>query len=396
MTSRSRTWILLAGLSALFVAVGGLVGGTGGIVVFLAIAIVFNFAMFWFSDRIALKMSRARPLEAGQMPDLVADVEDLSARARIPVPRLYVIPSQQPNAFATGRNPQHSAVAVTEGLVALMPRDQVRGVLAHELSHIRNRDVLVTTIAAMIGAAISAIANFLQFQWLFGGDDDESPLGFIGTIAAILIAPIAAMLLQFAISRQREFLADATAAELLGTGRPLADALGTLERGVEALPMQVNPATASLYIANPLSGGGMAALFSTHPPIPVRIAALRALDAARGASRRYGSEDVRAMGAEIRADGGDAGGPVRAARPRPLVVRGELPERERTKHVHRLHPYLGSSSRSSSRRCSSATSPGGTRARPVRGSGTTLVQALESGTDATGSTSPAFNCLLMR
>ena len=282
MTSRTRTWILLAGLSALFVAVGGLVGGTGGIVVFLGIAILFNFAMFWFSDRIALKMSRARPLEAGEMRDLVADVEDLSARARIPVPRLYVIPSQQPNAFATGRNPQHSAVAVTEGLVALMPRDQVRGVLAHELSHIRNRDVLVTTIAAMIGAAISAIANFLQFQWLFGGDDDESPLGFIGTIAAILIAPIAAMLLQFAISRQREFLADATAAELLGTGRPLADALGTLERGVEALPMQVNPATASLYIANPLGRGGMSSLFSTHPPIPVRIARLEALDAARG------------------------------------------------------------------------------------------------------------------
>jgi heat shock protein HtpX len=282
MTSRTRTWILLAGLSALFVAVGGLVGGTGGIVVFLAIAIVFNFAMFWFSDRIALRMSRARPLEPGEMRDLVADVEDLSARARIPVPRLYVIPSQQPNAFATGRNPQHSAVAVTEGLVALMPRDQVRGVLAHELSHVRNRDVLVTTIAAMIGAAISAIANFLQFQWLFGGDDDESPLGFVGTIAAILIAPLAAMLLQFAISRQREFLADATAAELLGTGRPLADALGTLERGVEALPMQVNPATASLYIANPLSRGGMSSLFSTHPPIPVRIARLEALDAARG------------------------------------------------------------------------------------------------------------------
>ena len=282
MTSRTRTWILLAGLSALFVAVGGLVGGTGGIVVFLGIAILFNFAMFWFSDRIALKMSRARPLEAGEMRDLVADVEDLSARARIPVPRLYVIPSQQPNAFATGRNPQHSAVAVTEGLVALMPREQVRGVIAHELSHIRNRDVLVTTIAAMIGAAISAIANFLQFQWLFGGDDDESPLGFIGTIAAILIAPIAAMLLQFAISRQREFLADATAAELLGTGRPLADALGTLERGVEAVPMQVNPATASLYIANPLGRGGMSSLFSTHPPIPVRIARLEALDAARG------------------------------------------------------------------------------------------------------------------
>lgn len=282
MTTRTRTWMLLAGLSALFVTVGGLVGGAGGILVFLVIAVAFNFAMFWFSDRIALKMSRARPLEPGEEPDLVADVEDISARARIPVPRLYLIPSQQPNAFATGRSPQHSAVAVTEGLVALMPREQVRGVLAHELAHIRNRDVLVTTIAAMIGAAIAAIANFLQFQWLFGGDDDESPLGAVGSIVAILVAPVAAMMLQFAISRQREFLADATAAELLGEGRPLADALGTLERGVQALPMPVNPATASLYIANPLSGRGVSSLFSTHPPIPVRIARLQALDAARG------------------------------------------------------------------------------------------------------------------
>lgn len=280
MTTRTRTWILLAGLSALFVAFGGLVGGTGGLVVFLAIAVAFNFAMFWFSDRIALKMSRARPLQPGEAPDLVADVEDISARARIPVPRLYLIPSQQPNAFATGRDPKHSAVAVTEGLLALMPRDQVRGVLAHELAHIRNRDVLVTTIAAMIGAAISAIANFLQFQWLFGGDDDESPLGLVGTIAAMLVAPIAAMLLQFAISRQRELLADSTAAELLGEGRSLANALGTLQRGVEAVPMQVNPATASLYIANPLSGNRMASLFSTHPPIGVRIERLLAFDAA--------------------------------------------------------------------------------------------------------------------
>ena len=282
MTTRMRTWILLAGLSALFVAVGGIVGGTSGIILFLVIAVGFNFAMFWFSDRLALKMSRARPLEPGEAPDLVADVEDLAQRARIPVPRLYLMPSQQPNAFATGRSPKHSAVAVTEGLLALMPRDQVRGVIAHELAHIRNRDVLVTTIAAMIGAAISAVAHFLQFQWLFGGDDDESPLGFVGMLAAILIAPIAAMLLQFAVSRQREFLADATAAELLGTGRPLADALGTLQRGVEVLPMEVNPASASLYIVNPLAGGGMSALFSTHPPIAARIERLQAFDAAHG------------------------------------------------------------------------------------------------------------------
>ncbi len=286
MTTRMRTWILLAGLSALFIAVGGVVGGTGGIVAFLLIAVAFNLAMYWFSDRIALKMSRARPLEPGEAPDLVSDVEELSGRAGIPVPRLFVMPSEQPNAFATGRSPKHAAVAVTEGLLALMPREQVRGVIAHELAHVRNRDVLVTTIAAMIGAAIAAIANFLQFQWLFGGgDDDESPLGFVGTIAAIIIAPIAAMLLQLAVSRQREYLADQTAAELLGEGRPLVDALGTLARGVEARPMAVNPATASLYIANPLGnrgGRGMAALFSTHPPIPVRIDRLRAFDAKRG------------------------------------------------------------------------------------------------------------------
>ena len=286
MTTRMRTWILLAGLSALFIAVGGVVGGTGGIVAFLLIAVAFNLAMYWFSDRIALKVSRARPLEPGAAPELVADVEELSGRAGIPVPRLFLMPSEQPNAFATGRSPKHAAVAVTEGLLALMPREQVRGVIAHELAHVRNRDVLVTTIAAMIGAAISAIANFLQFQWLFGGgDDDESPLGFVGTIAAIIIAPIAAMLLQLAVSRQREYLADQTAAELLGEGRPLVDALGTLARGVEARPMAVNPATASLYIANPLGnrgGRGMAALFSTHPPIPVRIERLRAFDAKRG------------------------------------------------------------------------------------------------------------------
>ncbi len=282
MSTRFRTWILIAGLTGLFIAIGGLVGGPAGLVFFLAIAMVFNLAMYWFSDRIALKMSRARPLESGELPDVVADVEELAVRARLPMPRLYVIPSDQPNAFATGRSPKHSAVAVTEGLVRLMPREQVRAVLAHELAHIRNRDVLVTTIAAMIGAAISAVANFLQFQWLFGGEGDESPLGIVGTLAAVLIAPIAAMLLQLAVSRQREFLADRTAAELLGEGRPLADALGSLERGVEAIPMAVSPAAATLYIASPLSGKGASALFSTHPPIAVRIERLRAFDLERG------------------------------------------------------------------------------------------------------------------
>ena len=282
MSTRFRTWILVAGLSALFVGLGGLVGGTGGLVAFLLIAVVFNFVMFWFSDRIALKASRARPVDEGEVPDLYADVRDLSQRAGLPMPRLYLIPSEQPNAFATGRSHTKAALAVTEGLLRHLPREQVRGVLAHELAHVKNRDVLVVTIAAMIGAAISAIANFLQFSWLFGGEDDDNPLGVIGSIAAILVAPIAAMLLQLAVSRQREFLADETGAKILGEGRPLADALTTLERGVQAVPMQVNPAVAALYIANPLSGRGMTALFSTHPPMAARIERLRAFDARRG------------------------------------------------------------------------------------------------------------------
>src|SRR5262245_16298367 len=282
MTTRVRTWILLAGLSALLVAVGGLVGGASGVLVFLVFALILNFAMFWWSDRLALKMSRARPLADDELPTVHEDIRDLCERAGLPQPRLYLIPSEQPNAFATGRSPQRAAVAVTEGLVRSLPRDEVRGVLAHELAHVKNRDVLVATIAAMIGAAISAVAHFLQFQWLFGGDDDDSPLGFVGTLAAIILAPLAAMVLQLAVSRQREYLADETAAIWLGEGRPLASALASLERGVQAVPMEVNPATSSLYIANPLSGKGMGSWFSTHPPIPQRIERLRAQDARRG------------------------------------------------------------------------------------------------------------------
>jgi heat shock protein HtpX len=275
-TTQARTWLIISALTALFVGLGWLFGGSSGIILFAGIAIVFNLVMFWFSDKLALKASRARPLEQSEAPGLFQDVEEIAGRAGIPMPSLYLIPSEQPNAFATGRSPKKAAVAVTEGLLRHLPREQVRGVLAHEIAHIDNRDILVTTIAAMIGAAIAAIANILQFSMFFGGDDDDNnPLGFIGVLAAIIVAPLAAMILQLAVSRQREYLADATAAQYLGEGRPLAEALGTLHRGVQEIPMNVNPATETLYIVNPLSGRGFSSLFSTHPPMEERIRRLR-------------------------------------------------------------------------------------------------------------------------
>ena len=279
-----RTWLLVAGLTALLIAAGALVGGVF-LYVFVGLAVLMNVGGYWFSDRIALRASRARPLDASEAPRLHASVATLSERLGIPTPRLYLIPNEQPNAFATGRSPARSAVAVTQGLLAHLPHQQVEAVIAHELSHIRNRDVLVSSIAAMISGAIAAIANVLQFSLLFGGggDEDDGPLGWLGTLAMLILAPIAAMLLQLAVSRQREYLADATAASLLSSGRPLADALTSLERGTQAAPMAVNPAFASLYIANPLPRVGVAALFSTHPPIAERIRRLEEFDVALAA-----------------------------------------------------------------------------------------------------------------
>jgi heat shock protein HtpX len=279
-TTRLRTWLLIAGLTGLLLAIGAGIGG-GALYLFAILAVAMNLVGYWFSDRIALKASRARPVEPGALPWLEADVQDLAARAGVPTPRLYLIPSEQPNAFATGRNPQHAAVAVTEGLLRHLPPDQVKGVLAHEFGHIKNRDILVSSIAAMVAGAISAIASILQFSLLFGGDDDDGPLGLLGTIATIVFAPLAAMLLQLAVSRQREHLADATGAQLLGRAAPLADALENLEHGAKVLPMNVNPATASLYAVNPLPRVGVATLFMTHPPMAERIRRLRALDGER-------------------------------------------------------------------------------------------------------------------
>ncbi len=280
ITTQVRTWALIAALSALIVVVGGqFLGGGSGYLLFAAIAVVMNIGLYWFSGPLALRSSRARPAGESEYPALHEIIRDLASRARIPVPKLYIVPSDQPNAFATGRNPRHAAVAVTEGLLRHMPENQVRGVLAHEFAHIKNRDILVSSIAAALGAIITGIAYALQFGMLFGGEDDDGPLGIVGALAMIILAPLAATILQLAVSRQREYLADASGASYLGDPNPLADALETLERGTQLVPMQVNPSVASLYIANPLHKQGLSGLFSTHPPIEERIRRLRALSA---------------------------------------------------------------------------------------------------------------------
>jgi heat shock protein HtpX len=267
-----RTTILLATLTGLLVGIGYLIGGPGTALTFLFIGLALNLVMFWFSDKIALKMSRAQPLSEDEAPRLYQMVRELAHSAGVPMPRLYMIPASQPNAFATGRSPKHSAVAVTQGITQLLSESELRGVIAHELAHIRNRDVLIQTVAAAIGGAIT----WLGYALLFMGDD-ESPLGLVGALAMVLLAPIAATIIQLAISRQREYAADATGAKISGSANALADALERLEAGAKAMPMQVNQAAEPLYIVKPFSGGGMASLFSTHPPIEERVRRLRAL-----------------------------------------------------------------------------------------------------------------------
>jgi heat shock protein HtpX len=277
-----KTFVFVAALTGLLIAIGYLIGGASGLIIFAAIAVVFNFAMYWFSGPLALKMSRAVPASPQDEPELHQMIARLAERAGVPKPAVYMTPAEQPNAFATGRNPKHAAIAVTAGIQRALGPRELEGVLAHEMAHIANRDILIASIAAMVAGAISAIANFLQFSLLFGGDDDN-PLGLIGTIATIILAPIAAVIIQLAISRQREYVADATGAEYLGDPNPLADALETLHRTAKAIPMRVNPASEPLYIVNPLQanargrgGAGIfAKLFSTHPPMEERVARLR-------------------------------------------------------------------------------------------------------------------------
>jgi heat shock protein HtpX len=278
LTTRLRTWTLVAGLTALLIALGALIGGVF-MWVFAAVAVGANLIGYFHSDKLALRAVRAQRLTEVQAPEVHAVVRQLAGRAGIPMPRLYLMPGEQPNAFATGRDPHHAAVVLTEGLLVSLPLEQAAGVLAHELSHIANRDILVTSVAATIAGAISAVVNVLQLSFLFGGaDDEDNPLGLAGSLVAMLLAPLGAMLLQLGVSRQREYLADASAARLLGSGAPLADALEEIAH--DRAILEVNPVSAPMYIASPFGGHGVGSLFSTHPPVQERIRRLRAYDRA--------------------------------------------------------------------------------------------------------------------
>jgi heat shock protein HtpX len=242
-------------------------------------ALVMNFVSFWFSDKIVLKMYGAQPIGEAEAPMVYRIVRNLATKAQIPMPKLYLIPAPTPNAFATGRSPQHAAVAVTEGILRIMNEEELEGVLAHELSHVLNRDVLISTVAATIAGAISMLANMAQWSMFFGGSRDEEGRGTnpIAMIATIIFAPLAAMLIQMAVSRSREFQADASGAQLTRRPMGLASALAKLHQANQVVPMDANPATSHLFIVNPLSGRSLANLFATHPPIEERIARLRAM-----------------------------------------------------------------------------------------------------------------------
>jgi heat shock protein HtpX len=273
-----KTALLLAILTAMLVVIGGAIGGQQGMFVAFIMALAMNFFSYWFSDKIVLRMYGARPIEEAQAPGLHAMVRRLATRAQIPMPRVYMIPNDTPNAFATGRNPQNAAVAVTEGIMRILDEEELEGVLAHELAHVANRDVLISTIAATLAGAITYLAHMAQWAAMFGGrssSDDEEGTSPLAAIAMAVVAPIAAMLVQMAVSRSREYQADASGARYAGKTWGLAKALEKLQMAQQVVPMAANPATAHLFIVNPLSGRALMTLFSTHPPMEERIARLR-------------------------------------------------------------------------------------------------------------------------
>ena len=277
-----KTGVLLAALTVLLVLIGGALGGQHGMLLAFVMAMVMNLGSYWFSDKIVLSMYGAKPVEEAQAPGLYRIVRTLATRAGIPMPRVYILPQETPNAFATGRNPQHAAVAVTEGILRVMSEEELEGVLAHELSHVQNRDTLIMAIAATLAGAITYLAHMAQWAMIFGGsrrdsDEEGGGGGIFGGILMIVLAPLAATLIQLAVSRSREFQADASGARMAGQPWGLAKALEKLEMAASMAPMQATPATAHLFIVNPLRGGGLMSLFSTHPPTQERIARLRAM-----------------------------------------------------------------------------------------------------------------------
>jgi heat shock protein HtpX len=295
MGNRIRTTILLAVMTALIIWIGQYFGGQQGMIIALLIAAGMNFFSYWFSDKIVLKMYRAQEVSPEQAPQVYEMVKTLAENARLPMPKVYVIPKEAPNAFATGRNPEHAVVAVTQGLLNLMDQDEVKGVLAHELAHVKNRDILIGSIAATMAGAIMVLANMARFSALFGGrgGDGDRGGGAIGLIAMSIMAPFAAMIIQMAISRSREYLADSTAAGFAGTPEGLARALEKLGQYSKRIPLDANPSTAHMFIVNPLSGKSLMSLFSTHPPLEERIARLRGVTARRETSEPESGSDRR-------------------------------------------------------------------------------------------------------
>ncbi|HXX56387.1 MAG TPA: zinc metalloprotease HtpX [Thermodesulfovibrionales bacterium] len=273
-----KTFVLLVFLTLLFIWAGAAFGGKQGMTIALFLAFGMNIFAYWFSDKIVLRMYGAREVTESEAPELYGIVRRLSQKAQMPMPRVYIIDGDQPNAFATGRNPDHAAVAVTTGILRILSPDELSGVIGHELSHVRHRDILISTVAATIAGAISYVAQMAQWAAIFGhrGEDDEggSP---IATLVMMIVGPIAALIIQMAISRSREYLADEGGARLAGNPRYLANALRKLDYASQRIPMDANPATSHMFIVNPLSGGGLLKLFSTHPPIQERIARLEAM-----------------------------------------------------------------------------------------------------------------------
>lgn len=281
MSNSIKTALLLGLMTGIILGIGQLFGGSQGMVIAFVFALLLNFGSYWFSHKIVLAMYRAREVSPEEAPELYRIVQNLTMRAKMPMPRLYMIPSESPNAFATGRNPEHAVVAVTEGILRIMNREELEGVIAHELSHVRNRDILVSSIAATLGGVIMMLADMARWAAIFGTGrserDDEGVGGVLGLIVMSVLAPLAAVVIQMAISRSREYLADSTGARVSGNPLGLASALEKLEQASHALPLPARPETAHLFIVNPLSGRALARLFSTHPPIEERIARLRAM-----------------------------------------------------------------------------------------------------------------------